>query len=297
MDEEMSPSNPSFENPACQVGLLSIDDQEFDAIRRLVYRQFGINLTDQKRSLVVGRLQKLMRSRGFSRFEQYLKYVESDCTNRALDELINRIATNHTYFFRERDHFDFFRENVLPEIVARKKTQHSKDIRIWCAGCSTGEESYGLMMLIMDFFGSEYGLWDAGLLATDISAPALGTAKNGLYTEDRVNGVPTDYKRRYFHRTPCGDWAVNDMVKKEIVFRRFNLMNAQFPFKKAFDVIFCRNVMIYFDQPTRETLVTKFFNLTSPGGYLFIGHSESLRGATCPYDYVMPAVYRRRGEG
>ncbi|MDY7001639.1 MAG: CheR family methyltransferase, partial [Thermodesulfobacteriota bacterium] len=165
-----------------------------------------------------------------------------------------------------------------------------------CAGCSTGEEAYTLLMLIMEHFGHEYNLWDAGLLATDISAPALAKARAGVYPEEAVSLLPPNLKRKYFLALPGGDLSVNDLLKRELTFRRFNFMNPVFPFKKPFDVIFCRNVMIYFDRPTRDALVRRFHHFTEPGGYLFIGHSESLQRDTCPYDYVMPAVYRKEGK-
>jgi chemotaxis protein methyltransferase CheR len=211
-----------------------------------------------------------------------------------LGELINRISTNHTFFFREKSHFDFFSRVTLPQAVERLKKRNTKDLRIWCAGCATGEEAYTLVMLLLEFFGTQYGAWDAGLLATDISTAALGTAQAGVYPAERTTLIPGDFKRKYFKKNPAGDWAVEDRLKKEIVYRRFNLMNEQFPFKKPFSAIFCRNVMIYFDQPTRDALVRRFYNHTEPGGYLFIGHAESLRRDSCPYEYVEPAIYRKR---
>ncbi|MCB2189274.1 MAG: protein-glutamate O-methyltransferase CheR [Deltaproteobacteria bacterium] len=276
--------------------MMTIKDSEFEAIRALVYQKFGINLTDQKRSLVVGRLQKMLRAKGFHDFGQYLAYIQGDESGRALGELVNRLSTNHTFFFREREHFDFFLTRVLPHLAEKKKKKSIKDLRIWCAGCATGEEAYTLMMVMLEFFGSQYYSWDAGLLATDISGDALKTAQEGTYPQERVANLPGELLRRYFRRGPGDLWLVDQRLKQEIVFRRFNLMNQVFPFKKAFDVIFCRNVMIYFDQPTREALVRRFHQFTAPGGYLFIGHSESLRRDSCPYDYVMPAVYRKKGE-
>jgi chemotaxis protein methyltransferase CheR len=274
--------------------LMSISDEEFNLIRSLVYERFGINLSDQKRSLVVGRLQKLLRSLGFLTFKQYYDYLKADNTGRALNELINRISTNHTFFFRESAHFDFLRTKALPEIVAMMKRQKSRDLRIWCAGCSSGEEPYGLIMVMLEYFGKEYGMWDGGILATDVSEKALNTAVLGLYPAERLDHVPSALKQRYFVNNRNGAWCVADRVKKEVTFRRFNLMNESFPFKNPFHIIFCRNVMIYFDQPTRDALVKKFYDNTMPGGYLFIGHSESIRRGEVPYEYIMPAVYRKK---
>ena len=148
-------------------------------------------------------------------------------------------------------------------------------------------------MLLLDFFGNELALWDVGLLSTDISNQALDTAKAGVYPDDRVVHVPPKMKHRYFTKRPDGMWAIHQKVKERVLFRRLNLMRERFPFKRKFQMIFCRNVMIYFDGPTRETLVRHFFEFTEPGGYLFIGHSETLGRTNCPYQYISPAVYRK----
>ena len=295
--------DPTLQSPAAPAdtgaagnrpgGGLSLSDEEFGAIRQLVYSRFGINLTEHKRSLVTGRLQKVLRRHGFATFEDFLHRIETDRTGRALDELANRISTNHTYFNRENDHFEFFADKVLPEIVERHNRRRDRDIRLWSAGCSSGEESYNLVMTMLEYFGDNYGQWDAGLLATDISADALATARRGVYGDDRLKSMPMAVKRKYFHSRPGDRWEVTDRVKREVTFRRFNLMNETFPFRRPFDAIFCRNVMIYFDRPTREALVKRFYEYTEPGGYLFIGHSESLDRTTCPYRYIRPAVYRR----
>lgn len=273
--------------------MMPISDKEFKLIRSLVYERFGINLNDQKRSLVVGRLQKLLRSNGFPTFKHYYDHLRDDPTGQALNELINRITTNHTFFFRESAHFDFFRATALPEIVARVRRQNSRDLRIWCAGCSSGEEPYTLVMLMIEYFGNEYDMWDAGILATDISARALNKAATGIYTPEKLALLPSALKQRYLVNKGNSQWEIADRVKKEVTFRRFNLMDGTFPFKKPFHIIFCRNVMIYFDQPTRDTLVKKLYQNTALGGYLFIGHSESIRRGKIPYEYLMPAVYKK----
>ena len=272
--------------------LTPLSDKAFARLRSLVYEFCGINLTEQKRSLVVGRLNKLIKSLGFADFETYCDYLEKDKSGAAVAELVNRISTNHTFFYREKAHFDFFSQTALPQFEALLKQTGSKDLRIWCAGCSTGEEPYMLVMLMMEYFGRSYANWDAGLLATDISSKALNTAIAGVYPEERLAQLPASFRNKYFTKRGQ-DWAVAENVKREVTFRRFNLMNDRFPFKKPFHAIFCRNVMIYFDRPTREALVDRFYRHTLPGGYLFIGHSESLGRERCPYDYVLPALYRR----
>lgn len=287
-------STHTGDNSGFQVNsMMSISDQEFAQLRDLIHRRFGINLTEQKRSLLVGRLQKLMRKLGLTTFSQYYDYLSDDKTEQALGELVDLISTNHTYFNREKDHFDFFFESALPTVVEKLKRQNRKDLRIWCAGCSSGEEPYTLLMLMQEFFGSDYGAWDAGILATDISDRALSIARRGCYAADRVQQLPEPLQRKYFTAAGNGEMAVVDKVKKEATFRRFNLMNTSFPFKKPFHMIFCRNVMIYFDQPTRDALVNRYHQHTEPGGYLFIGHSETLGRSQTLYKYLKPALYQK----
>ncbi|MFH7319956.1 CheR family methyltransferase [Desulfurivibrio sp. D14AmB] len=276
---------------------LTISDREFRLIRTLVYERFGINLTDQKRALVVGRLQKLLRDGGFSSFDHYHEAVTADKSGTALDQLVNRISTNYTYFNREQAHFQFFTQTVLPDLVARQRTRNHRDLRIWSAGCSSGEEPYMLTMLMMEHLGSDYDSWSAGVLATDISDQALGRARRGIYEEEQVAKVPAAIKQKYFQRLGDDRWQVMEKLRQQVTFRRFNLMNRQFPFKKPFQVIFCRNVMIYFDTPTRQALVRRYHRHLEPGGYLFIGHSESLGRQQEDFQYIMPAVYRRNRDG
>lgn len=272
-----------------------LSNAEYRAIRDLVYSQTGIRLSENKRALIISRLQKLLRARGFHSFAQYYDHVMKDKSGEALSELVNRISTHHTFFYREKAHFDFFFQTVLPELS--RILDRTRDIRIWCSGCATGEEPYTLIMLMMEYFGDAYGQWNAGLLATDIAAEVLEFARAGVYSQERIHRLPPRLKNKYFVSAGPERWAVRERVKKEVTFRRFNLINRRFPFKKPFHVIFCRNVMIYFDQATRQDLVARFYQATAPGGYLFIGHSESLDRSRSPYIYVLPAVYRKVGHG
>ena len=275
-------------------GLIQISDHEFNTISSFVYGRFGINLTDQKRVLVQGRLQSLIRQLGVKNFTQYLQYLKNDRTEKALVELVDRISTNFTYFFREHEHFELFSKRVLPEITGILKRQNDRDLRVWSAGCSSGEEPYSLVILMMEFFGRDYISWDAGVLATDVSDKVIKIGKRGIYSGEQLKKVPADYRSQYFSAQSDGKFAVNDRVRAEVTFRHLNLINAQLPFRKPFHVIFCRNVMIYFDRQTRSNLVKRFYQLTVPGGYLFIGHSESLDRETSMYEYVSPSVYRKK---
>lgn len=268
--------------------------QEFESIRTLVFERLGINLTEQKTALVAARLGAVVRERGFATFRDYQAYLLADRSGEALSELADRIGTHHTYFNREPEHFRYFYRQVLPELAARYEHTRQYELRIWSAGCSTGEEPYLLQILLHEYFQYRYANWNTGVLATDVSAGVLEKAGAGVYPEDQMQGLPEEYRRKYFRPASDGRWAVNDFVKREIVFRRLNLTNAQFPFRRPFDVIFCRNVMIYFDRDTRESLVRRLTEWLEPGGYLFVGHSESLRDyGVRELEYVQPAIYRR----
>lgn len=270
-----------------------ISDREFDAVRRLVYENFGISLSSQKKTLVVGRLQKVLRLRGFSTFADYLKWVQGDPSGEALSELADRISTNHTYFNREHEHFDYFAGTVLPEAVKRRTAAGDAELRVWCAGCSTGEEPYTLMMLMVDALAAAGARLKPVLLATDISMKALQKAQAAVYPQEAVSKLPPALKNRYLLKQPDGQFRVADPVRTLVHFRRHNLMNRVFRFRSRFDAIFCRNVMIYFDNPTRSKLVEKFADNTVPGGYLFIGHSETISRDGVRYRYVLPACYRK----
>ncbi len=275
-----------------QIGL-QLSDAEFQAIREFVHTRFGISLTAEKRSLVLGRMQRLLREGGYADFPTFFKRVLQNGSGKEISDLIDHISTNHTFFNRESEHFDFFREKVLPETEERIKRKGAHDLRLWCAASSTGEEPYTLAMLMREHFGERYSSWELGLLATDISDKALSTARAGIYDAERISALPAPLRNKYFVKMPDGQYQVAAKIKADVIYRRFNLINSTFPFKKPFDVIFCRNVMIYFDNPTKKSLIENMFRFTSPGGYLFIGHSESLGRTDCPYEYVRPAVYRK----
>jgi len=272
--------------------MMPITDAEFRSIRDLVYDRLGITLSDQKKTLVVGRLQKKCKEHGFRSFKQYYDMLISDKTGDALSELANQITTNHTFFFREPDHFDFFKSDILPWMVSEHKARNDKDLRIWCAAASSGEEPYTLIITLLEYFGTDYKNWNCGLLATDVSEKALEAAVTGVYPPARLQGVPQAILNKYFKRVPDGH-AVTDQLKKEVTYRKFNLMNKTLPFKKKFDCIWCRNVMIYFDTPTKHELVNRMYNSTVNGGYLLIGHSETLDRNQTKWKYIKPAVYRK----
>jgi len=269
--------------------MINITEEELRSLTEYIQKNYGLNLT-KKKTLIEGRLNNLLIEKGFTSFSQYISHVFADQTSSELATMMNKLTTNHTFFMRESNHFNYLKEFVLPQIT---RTMKEKDFRIWSAGCSSGEEPYTLSMILQDYFGEQAKLWDAKVLATDISLKALDTAKLGIYTAEAVESLPNVWKQKYFTKLESEHFKINDKISNEVIFRTFNLMENVYPFKKKFNVIFCRNVMIYFNQQTKIELVNKFYENTEPGGYLFIGHSESINKETTKYKYIMPAVYQK----
>lgn len=269
--------------------------KEYERIRKLVYAKSGINLGDQKMQLVRARLGKRVRQGGFRTFDAYLHHVESDPTGEELCNLLDAISTNTTHLFREMRHFVLLREIVKGWADSREWRSQHKTLRIWSAGCSSGEEPYSIAMLVHDALGNP-PVVPIKILATDLSTQVLSRAQLGIYDAHRVGTVPADLRHRYFQKVIHDDQAclqVIPEVRRLITFARFNLMMTTFPFRNGFNVVFCRNVMIYFDRPTQTALVNRIAQTLHPGGYLMIGHSESLNGIQHPLSYVEPTVYRR----
>jgi chemotaxis protein methyltransferase CheR len=262
--------------------------REFAKIRKLAYETFGLDLRAGKETLVSARLSKHMRQSGCRSFDEYYQLVVEDATGKALINLIDALTTNHTSFFREPPHFDFLRENFLPEW----KTRGSIDI--WSAACSTGEEPYSIAMCVLEELGAAAS-GRVHILATDISTRALAAAEKGIYPAERVAGLSPRQLHAYWLRGE-GDWAGCYRAKKEmralIEFRRLNLLEPMPPAGR-FPLIFCRNVMIYFDRPTQQQVVERLAGCLEPGGYLITGHAESLTGIEHSLQYVQPAVYRK----
>jgi chemotaxis protein methyltransferase CheR len=276
--------------------LATLTNKEYELISNLIYEKFGITLGDQKRSLIIGRLNKVLRQHGFTSFMQYYEYMNSDNSGQALEGLIDQISTNHTFFWRENGHFIYLVEQVLPGLMRFMEKQRSREIRVWCAGCSSGEEPYTIAMLLDNHLAGNLSRWDIGILATDISSKVLDEARAGIYSTENVSKLPETLLKKYFAAGKEGAYAVKERIAKMVTFKRLNLMNEDLPFKGKFQIIFCRNVMIYFDKETRESLVERFARFQPEGGYLFIGHSESLGRGNSLYRYVKPAIYRRGGQ-
>lgn len=270
--------------------MITITEKEFGQLSQYIKDNYGINLKTEKKMLVIGRLQNVLLEHNFESFSQYYQYVISDKSGKAANTLINKITTNHTYFMREKNHFEYLRDTVLPYWTQNIR---DKDFRIWSAGCSSGEEACTLAMILDVFFSERKLWWDKKILATDISEKVLNIARDGIYQKDKISSLPEVWKKNYLQSYDEENFIFADKIRSEIIYRKFNLMDKVFPFKRKFHVIFCRNVMIYFDSKTKTELVRKFYNGMEPGGYLFIGHSESLTGENVGFRYIMPSVYRK----
>ena len=268
-------------------------DIDFEKISRLVYEQCGINLHEGKKELVKSRLGKRLRRGNFKSFADYYRYVKSEDGIGELIVMLDSISTNLTGFFREESHFRKLKD-VMPVMMDTSGSgRHVPKLRIWSAGCSTGEEPYSLAITSKEI--TDGRKVDLRILATDISTRTLKTATDGVYPKDRVKDIPPLLLRKYFQigqRRWSGYYRVRKELKDIIRFRRFNLMGT-LPVNGLFDVIFCRNVMIYFDKETQDDLVNRFYDNLKEGGYFFVGHSESLTGLTHRFKYIEPSVYRK----
>jgi chemotaxis protein methyltransferase CheR len=269
--------------------------QDYELIRRLVYAKSGINLGSEKMQLVRARLGKRVRKGGFTSFRDYYDQVEKDPSGEELCLLLDAISTNTTHLFREIRHFKLLKE-IIQKWAADQgwRTGHS-GLRIWSAGCSSGEEPHSIAMVAHHAL-ADFPTVSPKILATDLSVQMLSKARLGLYETHRVGTIPAEYKQKYINKVVQDGkpyFQVAPQLRQSIQFTRFNLMTQTFPFRHGFDVIFCRNVMIYFDRPTQQQLVNRFAGQLHQGGYLMIGHSESLNGIEHPLSYVEPTVYRK----
>lgn len=255
----------------------------FEKISALLYSASKITLQSGKEELVKSRLVKRMRVLRLSGFDQYLEMVASNPAE--MYQMIDLLTTNKTSFFREQAHFDFMKSKIMPGLASKK-------IRIWSAGCSSGEEPYTIAMVLREEFG-ESGNSDIKILATDLSKRVLEKAGRGIYEEETLKDVPVAHIPKYFDCVETKrprSYSAKKTLRSLITFAPLNLME-EWPMKGPFDLIFCRNVMIYFDKPTQERLVQRYWGMLRPGGYLFVGHSESLAGMSHKFRYVQPAVH------
>ncbi|MFK8018469.1 MAG: protein-glutamate O-methyltransferase CheR [Pseudomonadales bacterium] len=268
--------------------------QEFNEIRVLIQKITGISMNDSKSQLISRRLGGRLAELGIDNFRDYINYLESG-NESELEIFSNAVTTNLTSFFRERHHFDYLEEHILPEIETQKMASQ-KRLRIWSAGCSTGEEPYSIAMMLRESM-PKLSEWDAKILATDLDTSVLATCKKGQYSDQVLQKVPPEQRKRWFREvgsTGQKKTEIHSKLKELITFKQLNLMGA-WPMQGEFDVIFCRNVIIYFDKPTQRKLIDRYANLLVDGGFLIIGHSESLLNVTNRFSLIGKTIYRKNG--
>lgn len=278
-------------------GLVAISDEEFDNFRKLIHRHAGIHLTTAKRDLVRSRLAKRLRHFGFATYGAYYEHLRRhDPQGEELQQMINCITTNKTEFFREPHHFDFLRRACLPELQRAATEGGRRRVRIWSAACSMGQEPYSLAMTLREHFGSATG-WDLRILASDIDTNVLAAAAEGIYPLAEIDTVPEDLRRRHLLKG-TGSWAGHCRVRPEtqslVTFRQINLIEEPWPIRTRFDVVFCRNVFIYFNRQTQERILERMAQVLTPRGYLILGHSENLFWSAELFESLGNTIYRLR---
>ncbi len=260
---------------------------QFKKISQLVYSIAGIDMASGKQALVKSRLMKRLRELEVDNFDTYLRYLESPRGKSERGLMVDALTTNKTSFFRENAHFTYMAENILPGLTKKR-------VRLWCAACSSGEEPY-TMSIVLNEKMSNLSSRDVRILATDISYDMLNKARRAVYNTSRVNGLPTSIIKKYFDLVTVNGrqvYQVRKTVRRLVHLAWLNLM-APWPMKGPLDIIFCRNVMIYFDTKTKQRLIDRFWDILAPGGYLFVGHSEGLSGISHRFESVRPAAYRK----
>ena len=274
------------------LGLTELTSKEFDHIRKLAHQKFGLNLHSGKEAMVTARLSRALRRHNFRSFREYYEFVQGDRTGRALQELIDALTTNFTNFLREPSHFHFLTNTVVPQL------RHQPRIEFWSAACSSGEEPYSIALTMLDALGEE-ALHKVRILATDICVDVLEKTREGVYAAERLAGLPPAWLQRYFEPVAGSRgsaFRVKTEVRRMVTVLPANLIE---PFRPGnrFHVIFCRNVMIYFDRQTQGLLVQRMEEVLQPDGYLMIGHAEGLAGVSHGLAYVGPSIFRKPGPG
>lgn len=281
------------DNHAFEHSIVCMTNREFTCLSHFIYEQCGIKMPEAKKTMLEGRLQKRLRSLGMKNFSEYTDYLFRPQGNeQEVVQMIDLVTTNKTDFFREPDHFDYLRDKLLPEWCDK---HGNRRLSVWSAGCSTGQEPYTLAMVLHDF-GCRRSGFDFQILATDISTRVLDQAKKAIYTEAVLEPVPPVMKSRYLMRSKdhqSGLARIVPELRAKLKLRRLNFLDDDFGLREPLDVIFCRNVIIYFDRPTQARLLQRFYGHLRPGGHIFMGHSETLSGLDIPLVSVAPTVYRK----
>lgn len=278
--------------------IVSMSYKDFRRLGEFIEAELGIKMPDSKQAMLECRLQKRLRRLGLHSYTEYCDYLFSNTgLESEMVHMIDMVTTNKTDFFREPSHFDYLVQKALPELTRSRGAGITRPLVIWSAGCSTGEEPYTLTMVLSEFSERYPGLGLQFLiLATDISSRVLEVAKRGIYDEERVSPIPMELRRKYLQRGKDKNKGLVRIVpelRRLVRYRRLNFMEGDFGMREPLDIIFCRNVIIYFDKETQEKLLIRFCRHLAPGGYMFIGHSESLSGLELPLAQAAPTIYRK----
>lgn len=271
--------------------MIRLKEEEFAEIVEYMRQSYGINL-EKKKTLIECRMSKELESQGVTTFGRYMELLKKDKTGMTASNMVSRLTTNYTYFMREPAHFTILRDHILPEF---SKSSSRGFLNVWCAGCSTGEECYTIAMILQDYRDRTGNLLNYRILATDISGQVLEKAGKGIYTAKEMEGLQAEWKNKYFRSADAKTFCVEERLKQNIRFQNQNLLSPYMG-TEQFDLIFCRNVMIYFDKKAKETLVRKLEASLKPGGYLVIGHAELLNRGEIKLEPVFPAVYKKNRE-
>ena len=270
-----------------------LSKEDFNFICQYVYDFAGIVLNASKKEMVYRRLTRIIRERKISSFTEYCDLLKAE-PEKEKDFFINAITTNLTSFFREQHHFDYMVKHELPKLIKNSLTNH-KRLRIWSSASSTGEEPYSIAITLLETMKGSLGQWDAKILATDIDSNVLAAGKNGVYDERRIEDIPKKFKEKYFHKgvgVNKSKVKVDKELSKLITFKQLNLLH-DWPMKGPFDIIFCRNVIIYFDKETQQELFARYYEMLTPGGLLILGHSENLGPYQAHFDNVGRTIFRK----
>ncbi len=268
--------------------MIELTDKEFITLRDYVIDTFGIDLS-KKRVLIQGRLHSTILQKGFQNYTQYIDYVMADKSGVEVNLLLNKLTTNLTFFMREKEHFDFIQNTLLPDL---DKAGKRSEIRVWSAGCSSGEEPYTLVMTILDYYAGKGTAPKVALLASDISQKVLALAQTAIYPAKSLQELPAGWAEKYFDKVDEENYRVKEKVRSCVTFRAVNLMQP-FKFKAPFEIIFCRNVMIYFEKQRKNDLINRFYQWVAPKQYFFISHSENIDRGVSEFKMVKPSIYQR----
>lgn len=278
--------------PSAAPEQIKLSDQEFNEIRDIVKDITGISMGSSKRQLIQRRVTNRLKATGINSIRAYMDYLKEGHAEE-VEQFTNAVTTNLTAFFRENHHFDFLRNTLLPEVAANQRGGNKK-LRIWSAGCSTGEEPYSIAMTLRDAL-PDINSWDAKILATDLDSDVLAKSAAGVYPLGRADKIDKSLLKRWFKKkeTADGAWVkASPQLQELITFNQLNLMH-EWPIKGKFDLIFCRNVIIYFDKPTQTKLMARYHKQLKPGGYLILGHSESLHNVSEDFNLLGKTIYQR----